>query len=118
MYSCTYSFLKVIIPIGEHLTLIELIRFRGRRRRINIPQEIGTKYYQFGVLLLSDETGASMRNVIRKHKEDAEEINCEIFEQWIAGRGKQPVTWRTLVEVLYDVELTALASDIADVKLS
>ena len=59
-----------------------------------------------------------MRNIIHKHKEDAEEINLEIFEQWIAGKGKQPVTWRALVEVLYEVELTALASDIADVKLS
>ena len=59
-----------------------------------------------------------MRNVIQNHKEDVEQINVDIFEQWIAGRGKQPVTWTTLVEVLYDVELTALASDIADVKLS
>ena len=80
MYLYTLSFLKVIIPIGEHLTLIELIRFRERSRRINIPQEISTEYYQFGVLLLNDETGARMRNVIHKHKEDAEEINLEIFE--------------------------------------
>ena len=69
-------------------------------------------------MLLKDETGARIRNVIHKHKEDAEEINHEIFEQWIAGRGKQPVAWRTLVEVLQHVDLTALASDIADVKLS
>ena len=98
--------------------MIELIRFRGKSKRINIPQEIGTKYYQFGVLLLDDETGARVRTVIHKHREDAEEINLEIFEQWIAGKGKQPVTWGTLVEVLYNVELAELAKGIADVKLS
>ena len=98
--------------------MMELIRFRGRSRRINIPQEIGTKCYQFGVLLLKDETGARIETVIRKHLNDAEQINMEIFKLWFAGEGEQPVTWETLVEVLRDVELTTLASDIADVKLS
>ena len=98
--------------------MIELIRFRGRARRINIPIEISTKYYQFGVLLLKDETGARMEAIIHKHMKDAEQINQEIFKQWIAGKGEEPVTWGTLVEVLQDVELTDLASDIADVKLS
>ena len=41
-----------------------------------------------------------------------------LFKLWFGGEGEQPVTWGTLVEVLHDVELTTLASDIADVKLS
>ena len=41
-----------------------------------------------------------------------------LFKLWFAGEGEQPVTWGTLVEVLRDVELATLASDIADVKLS
>ena len=97
--------------------MIELIRFRGRNRRINIPKEISTKCYQFGVLLLKDETGARLETIIRKHLNDAEQINMEIFKLWFAGEGEQPVTWGTLVEVLRDVELATLASDIADVKL-
>ena len=48
---------------------------------------------------------------------NSEQINQEILEQWITGKGEEPVTWATLVEVLQDVELTELASDIADVKL-
>lgn len=108
---------KVIIPVGERPTIIELIRFRGRSRRINILQEISTKYYDFGVLLLKDGTGAKLRNVIHKHKHDAEQINQEILEQWIDGKGKQPVTWGTLVKVLRDVKLTTLASDIENALL-
>ena len=97
--------------------MIELIRFRGRSKRINIPLEISTKYYQFGVLLLKDETGARMEAIIHKHMKDVEQINQEILKQWIAGKGEEPVTWETLVEVLRDVELNDLAGDIADVKL-
>ena len=42
----------------------------------------------------------------------AEEINKEILEQWITGRGKHPVTWKTLAEVLRDIELSTLAEEI------
>ena len=103
--------------IGEQPTVIELVRFRGRERRINIPQEISTKYPQFGILLLEDTNGARVRNMERKHREDAEQINMEILQEWVSGRGRQPVSWATLTEVLQDVELCELASDIEAVKL-
>ena len=114
-----YSYFKSLsLYVGECPTMMELIRFRGRSRRINVPKEIDTKCYQFGVLLLKDETGTRTETVIRKHFNDAEQISMEIFKLWFAGEGEQPVTWGTLVEVLRDVELATLASDIADVKLS
>ena len=47
---------------------------------------------------------------------DAEEINKEILEQWITGRGTHPVTWKTLIEVLWDIELITLAGEIEAVK--
>ena len=103
--------------IDEQPTLIELVRFRGRERRINIPQEISTKYPQFGILLLEDTNGTKIRNIEYKHRGDAEQINLEILEEWINGRGRQPVSWATLTEVLRDVELSELASDIEAVKL-
>ena len=47
-----------------------------------------------------------------KHLNDAQQINTEILQEWLTGTGKQPVTWTTLVEVLHDVELSALAGEI------
>ena len=35
----------------------------------------------------------------------------------MTGRGKKSVTWETLTEVLHDIELHALASEIEAVKL-
>ena len=51
-----------------------------------------------------------------KHLNDAERINTEIIQEWLTGKGKQPVSWTTLVEVLCDIELTALAREIEAVK--
>ena len=97
-------------------TLIECIRFRGREKRINIPQEIGVKYRDFGLLLLEDHNGARIRAIALKHMNDANEINIEIIEEWVAGKGKHPVTWKTLIQVLYDIELSTLAGEIEAIK--
>ena len=94
----------------------ECIKFQGMERRINIPQEIGTKYREFGILLLDDTSGGKVNNLEHKCREDAVRINTEILQEWVAGRGKQPVTWETLTEVLRDVELCTLASEIEAVK--
>ena len=52
----------------------------------------------------------------RKHLNDAEQINTEILQDWLAGKCKQPVTWATLVGVLCDIELSTLAGQIKAVK--
>ena len=51
-----------------------------------------------------------------KYHYDAEQINTEILQKWLTGSGKKPVSWATLVEVLRDIELSALAGDIETVK--
>ena len=101
---------------GDRPTLIECVRFRGRERIINILQEIGVKYHDFGLHLLEDDTGARIQSLAHKHMNDAEQINLDVFQQWITGRGKHPVTWKTLTVVLHDIELTVLAGEIEAVK--
>ena len=101
---------------ADRPTLIECVRFRGRKRRINIPQEIGIKYHDFGLFLLEDDTGARICSITHKHNNDAEQINMEILQQWITGRGKHPVTWTTLTQCLCDIELTVLAGEIEAIK--
>ena len=97
-------------------TLIECIRFQGRKKKINIPQEIGVKYREFGLLLLEDHNGARIRALAHKHMNDTNEINIEIIEEWVSGKGKHPVTWKTLTEVLRDIELSTLADEIEAIK--
>ena len=65
---------------------------------------------EIGVTL--HDNGARIRTLALKHMNDANEINIEIIEEWVAGKGKHPVTWKTLTEVLHDNELTTLAGEI------
>ena len=97
-------------------TLRELLSFPGQDKKINIPQQIGTQYKIFGTFLLEDDRGARVDNIIRECRERAEDINTKILQEWLNGRGKQPVTWTTLVEVLNNIELSTLAGDISTSK--
>ena len=98
-------------------TLVECVRFRGRERRIDISQEIGTKYITFGILLLEEQTGERVSAIALKHMYDSEQTSLEILKEWFAGRGRHPVTWNTLIEVLHYTKLSTLAREIEDVKL-
>ena len=104
-------------PPGTRPTLPELLRFTCTDKRVvNIAEEVGTKYVQFGTFLLDDRTGSRVKNIAHKHSNDAERINTKILQEWLTRRGKQPVTWVTLVEVLHDIELSSLAGEIEAAK--
>ena len=96
--------------------LIECIRFQGKEKIIDTPQEIGTSYEDFGLLLLDDHNGRRIHSIAHQYKDDAQQINKEVLKVWIVGRGKPPVTWKALI--LYEIELSTLAKEIKTVKIS
>ena len=103
--------------LGTKPILQELLKFTcSDGRVVSIPVEVATKYVQFGTFLLDDRNGSRVKIMAHKHLNDAERINTEILQEWLTGRGKQPVTWATLVEVLQDIELSTLAGDISTSK--
>ena len=93
----------------QTVTLPQLIRFRTTSG--SIIDQIGTRYWDLGVLLLNDDTGAVTQAIIEQHHEDATKINREILKRWIQGQG-MPVKWATLIEVLRDIGLTELTREI------
>ena len=106
-----------VVVTADRPSVLECIRFQGRRTIINIPRKIGTNYSQFGIFLLNDPNGDRVHNLECEYRGNAEQINTEILREWATGRGKEPVNWETLTEVLRDIELGALASEIEEVKL-
>ena len=62
--------------------------------------------------LLKDENGVQIAAIEREQEKRTMDINREIFRLWVQGRGRQPVTWATLVAVLREIQLMTLASEI------
>ena len=104
----------LVEPASQTPTLHCTLSFwcSARQRAINIPLEIGVSYRQFGILLLEDDRGNLVDTIIHDERcNGVLNINLTILQKWLQGTGKPP-TWSSLIEVLRDIELNALAHDI------
>ena len=88
----------------------QLLNFKAGDHNINIPREIGSKYQNFGALLLQERTLAHIYDLEHQYHRNGEEINRRILHEWLKGRGRKPTTWATLARVLHDIEKGELAA--------
>ena len=91
-----------------------LLDFPGMKRRLNIAKDISTHYRDVGTFLLEEETNATVNSLAHSYNRDCEEINNQLLNCWLEGKGKKPITWETLVEVLRKAELLVLADEIKE----
>ena len=105
---------------GSRPTLPLLLDFRLRNsdddEGLNIIDQIGTTYRMLGTMLLNDDTGAITEAIKQEFNQKASEINYEILRRWLQGGGKSP-TWKTLIEVLKQIQLKELALKIENLLL-
>ena len=79
----------------------------------NIPEKVGSNYYNFGIFLLNDEDGCLLDVIENDCLQKCERIIRKILSKWIQGRGK-PVTWSALIDVLRRCNLNELADHIRE----
>ena len=106
-----FSFLLYIADCLQP-TMQDLIAFPAINGTLNIPERISTKYKQFGVILLEDDEGTLVDGIAHKNFNNPEEINIDILTQWLRGKGRKPVTWRTMISSLEEIGLKTMAEDI------
>lgn len=92
------------------------MHFPLAERTVNVLQEVGTKYRSFGTLLLEDTNGCKMAAIVHELGRNVEDVNYKVFQDWLSGSGKKPVSWDTLVSVLQDIDLKSLAKSVREVK--
>ena len=102
----------MVYVVIDEPTLLSLIAFPCTDgETINILEEIGTDYYNFGILLLNDDRGKTIERLEHKHLKDSLPILRDIFKLWLEGKGQQ-VSWQALVNILNSARLKALAQKI------
>ena len=108
-----HSVVDVSIPpyTDERPSLPELLSFPTiTGDTINVMSRVGTKHKQLGYILLNDEDGSTVDQISYSNHHDPEEVASDILKRWIRGKGKQPVTWKTLINTLRAIGLTELAT--------
>ena len=69
-------------------------------------------FQPFGRCLLDDPNGVKLANIYATERGHPTKINDRVFSEWVVGRGKRPVTWRSLLECLREVELFETMKDL------
>ena len=95
--------------------MVNLRQFRGRDRVLNIIEEIGSRYWDFGIQLLNDTDGNYMSGIVDQMRGDFKAVNSKIATEWVNGRPNAKLcTWRSLIETLQDIGMTRTAREIED----
>ena len=66
----------------------------------------------YGTLLEFDDEGAEVETIDKKHPRDCKACCQAMFQHWLSGNGRKPISWRTLIELLEDLDLNVLADEI------
>ena len=77
----------------------QLILFKGKTKRINVAREIGIEWWDIGTVLLNDENGTIMPAIAKEFRDNAQDINREVFRRWLQGEGIE-CTWHALLDAL------------------
>ena len=75
------------------------------------PEQVSTGFKRFGTLLLKDATGTQVDNIEAKFPGVVKDINTQILQSWLQGRGL-PQTWESLLDTLRMCDLNTLADQI------
>jgi hypothetical protein len=116
--ACDLRIFHCFAGIQNKPTVPQFVTFRtANGESINLAERIGTDFFNFGILLLKDDTGSCVSAARKQYRGNAEDINTNSFTLWLDGKGRRPVTWATLVGVLRDMRLFTLAEEIEDALL-
>ena len=87
--------------------------------KISVIKEVAPHWTKFALGLDFDPNGTTIQTIERKRPTDPEACCQEMLEMWLQGKGRQPATWKLLVEILHDFcDLNVLANKIEDTLLA
>ena len=120
-YFFTFDFSDLFITsincVAEFTNSAQLVVVSGpptlpQLLRLKIPQRVGANYSTFGIFLLNDTVGSRVKSLEMGCLGKPDKIVQQILQEWLEGRGLEPVTWETLIKTLRDSDLSALADEV------
>ena len=79
---------------------------------MKIIETIATNWKDLEYLLDFDRTGRTVHRIAREHQLRPIDCCTEMLREWLQGRGRQPATWATLIDLLKDADINDLAESL------
>ena len=88
------------------------------KKKLKILTRLAPSWRRLGLLMDFDESGTQLDIIDTKHRGDPEACCEAMFQHWLKGNGITPCSWRTLIELLDDLDEEVLAQEIEAAVLS
>ena len=82
------------------------------KKKLKILTRLAPSWRRLGLLMDFDESGTQLDIIDTKHRGDPEACCEAMFQHWLKGNGITPCSWRTLIELLDDLDKEVLAQEI------
>ena len=79
---------------------------------MEIIATVAAHWKDFGYLLDFDETGCTIDRIAREHQLRPIDCCAAMLREWLVGKGRQPATWATLIDLLKDADMNYLAQQL------
>ena len=84
-------------------------------KRVEIIKAIAPDWSRFGIHFDFDETGQTLKCIAKEHPFNPIDCCTQMMREWLEGRGRQPATWATLIDLLKDAEMNDLAQQVEEI---
>ena len=97
-------------------SLLQLTLFKSPSgKRVEIIKSIAPNWNRLGIHLDFDETGQTLNCIAKEHPFNPIDCCTQMMREWLEGRGRQPATWATLIDLLKDAEMNDLAQQVENI---
>ena len=77
---------------------------------VDVIRAVAPFWERFALHLEMDKT---MINIWKRDSTgQVEDTTRKLFDHWLDGNGREPITWKTLIQALHETDLPVIASDV------
>ena len=102
--------MTVFLVVQRKPALDELDLLQGKCKMVRVIDRIAPMWKRVATRLHSES-----HDIIRIHKDhykDSREACLQVMMEWLSGKGRQPITWETLMKAFDEAELSEVNKDL------
>ena len=80
---------------------------------MKVIDAVAHKWERFAIRL--DFTFGDIKRIEKECHSQPVDACQHVVGEWLSGKGRKPISWSTVIEVLEEIDLSALAKDLATV---
>ena len=104
----------IFLPLSDSQpTIAQLLLLKAPADgKIRIISRLAPHWRDLGYIMNFDPTGSEIETIEQKYRGDPKDCCRAVFQHWLNGNGLTPCSWRTLIELLNDLDEVILAKEI------